>query len=148
MIEQAELSGKLKPGATIVEATAGSNTACAVLVAGAKGYKLHLVIPDKMAGKLVHLMSSGAKITITRSDVGKGHPQYYQDVAQRIADETLAHSTLINSTTPPIHSRTKRPLAPKSGNRPISNVDAIVCGVGSGGTLAGLATISKSRGRN
>ncbi|HQY87007.1 MAG TPA: cystathionine beta-synthase [Tepidisphaeraceae bacterium] len=140
MIEQAELSGQLKPGATIVEATAGNTGLALALVAGAKGYKLHLVIPDKMAQeKLVHLRALGAKITITRSDVGKGHPQYYQDVAQRIADETPGAfyvNQFNNPANPLAHETT---TGPEIWQQTDHNVDAIVCGVGSGGTLSGLA---------
>src|SRR3954463_5371903 len=86
MIEAAERDGTLKPGGTIIEATAGNTGLGLALVAAQKGYRLILVIPDKMSqDKVFHLKSLGAEIRITRSDVGKGHPEYYQDVAARLA---------------------------------------------------------------
>src|SRR5262245_7526428 len=86
MIEAAELEGKIGPGSTLVEATAGNTGLGLALVAAQKGYKLILVIPDKMSQeKVFHLKALGAKVVMTRSDVGKGHPQYYQDLAEKIA---------------------------------------------------------------
>src|SRR5690606_29938545 len=71
MIEAAERNGKLKPGGTIVEATAGNTGIGLALVARRKGYKLILVIPDKMSReKIQHLTALGAEIRLTRSDVG------------------------------------------------------------------------------
>jgi cystathionine beta-synthase len=75
MIEAAERDGRLRPGGTIVEATAGNTGLGLALVAAAKGYRLLLVIPDKMSReKIFHLKAMGAEIVLTRSDVGKGHP--------------------------------------------------------------------------
>jgi cystathionine beta-synthase len=86
MIEAAEREGKLKPGGTLVEATAGNTGLGLALVATIKGYRLILVIPDKMSQeKVFHLKAMGAEVVMTRSDVGKGHPDYYQDRAERIA---------------------------------------------------------------
>ena len=89
MIEAAEREGILRPGGVIVEATAGNTGLGLALSAIHKGYKLVLVIPDKMSQeKIFHLRAMGVEIVLTRSDVGKGHPEYYQDMAQRIAAET------------------------------------------------------------
>src|SRR5438477_5800823 len=123
MIEAAEREGKIGPGSTLVEATAGNTGLGLALVAASKGYKLVLVIPDKMSQeKLVHLRALGAQIVMTRSDVGRGHPQYYQDMAERITRETpgavyinqfnnpanpLAHET---TTGPEIWEQTGRKL--------------------------------------
>src|SRR5499426_921711 len=88
MIDAAERDGRLKPGGTVVEATAGNTGLGLALVARAKGYRVLLVIPDKMsAEKVLHLKALGAEIRMTRSDVNKGHPEYYQDMAQRLASE-------------------------------------------------------------
>src|SRR4029450_1441781 len=82
---------KLRSGGTIIEATAGNTGLGLALVAVLKGYRLRLVIPDKMSQeKIFHLRALGAEIVMTRSDVGKGHPEYYQDMAERIAKETGA----------------------------------------------------------
>src|SRR5919206_2618984 len=87
MVAAAERDGKLASG-HLVEATAGNTGLGLALVAAQKGYRLTLVIPDKMSQeKIFHLRALGAKIVVTRSDVGKGHPAYYQDLAERIARE-------------------------------------------------------------
>src|SRR5580700_8533560 len=93
MIEAAERDGHLRPGGdppnTIIEATAGNTGLGLALVASQKGYRLILVIPDKMSQeKILHLRALGAQIHLTRSDVGKGHPEHYQDLAARLARET------------------------------------------------------------
>src|SRR4051812_49682183 len=97
MIEAGERDGKIKPGSTLVEATAGNTGIGLALVAAQKGYRLTLVIPDKMSQeKIMHLRALGARIVVTRSDVGKGHPAYYQDMAERIARETPGGAYYVN----------------------------------------------------
>ena len=87
MIEAAEREGKLKPGGTIIEATAGNTGLGLALIAGAKGYRIILVIPDKMSQeKIAHVRALGAEVRLTRSDVTRGHPEYYQDVAAKLTD--------------------------------------------------------------
>src|SRR5512138_1496251 len=83
MIEAAERDGKLGPQQRrLVEATAGNTGLGLALVAARKGYRLTLVLPDKMSReKILHLRALGAEVVITRSDVGRGHPDYYQDLA-------------------------------------------------------------------
>ena len=77
---------RLKPGGTLIEATAGNTGLGLALVAAQKGYRLLLVIPDKMSQeKIFHLKAMGAEVVLTRSDVSKGHPEYYRDVAERLA---------------------------------------------------------------
>src|SRR6201996_68178 len=89
MIEAAEADGRLKPGGTIIEATAGNTGLGLALIAALKGYKTILVVPDKMAReKVAHCKAMGADVRVTRSDVVLGHPEYYQDMARRIAKET------------------------------------------------------------
>src|SRR5688572_23726400 len=89
MIEAAEARGDIRPGATPVEGTAGNTGIGLALVAQQKGYKLLLVVPDKMSReKIFNLRAMGADVVLTRSDVAKGHPDYYQDMAARIARET------------------------------------------------------------
>ena len=85
MIETAERDGRLKPGGTVLEATAGNTGLGLALVARAKGYRVVLVVPDKMSSeKVLHLKALGAEVHTTRSDVAKGHPEYYQDMAARM----------------------------------------------------------------
>jgi cystathionine beta-synthase len=138
MIEAAEREGLLTPGGTLVEATAGNTGLGLALVAGQKGYKLTLVIPDKMSQeKIFHLRALGAEVVLTRSDVGKGHPDYYQDMAQRIAREQGGFfvNQFENPHNPATHERT---TGPEIWQQMEQRLDAVVCGVGSGGTLTGL----------
>jgi cystathionine beta-synthase len=140
MIDAAEREGKIGPGSTLVEATAGNTGLGLALVAASKGYQLTLVIPDKMSQeKLAHLRALGATIVMTRSDVAKGHPQYYQDLAERIAFETPRAyyiNQFNNPANPLAHETTTGPEIWKQTDH---KVDAVVCGVGSGGTLTGLS---------
>ena len=145
MIEAAEREGKLKPGGTIIEATAGNTGLALALVAAQKGYNTIIVVPDKMAQeKIFHLKALGADVRLTRSDVGKGHPEYYQDVAQSIADETGAFyvNQFCNEANPHAHEDTTGPeiLGQLDGK-----VDAVVAGVGSGGTISGLSHFFKEK---
>jgi len=140
MIEQAEKRGDLKPGDTIVEGTAGNTGLALALVAQQKGYRIILVIPDKMSReKISNLKAMGAEVVITRSDVGKGHPEYYQDLARKIADET-PDSYFINQfgnpDNPLAHETSTGPEIWEQMNR---DLDAVVVGVGSSGTITGLS---------
>jgi cystathionine beta-synthase len=138
MIGAAEADGRLKPGGHIIEATAGNTGLGLALVAALRGYKLTLVIPDKMSKeKVFHLKAMGADVVMTRSDVGKGHPDYYQDLAQRIAKETGAFyaNQFGNPANPRAHETT---TGPEIWEQMGHDVDAIVCGVGSAGTITGL----------
>jgi cystathionine beta-synthase len=140
MIEGAEQRGRLKPGGTVVEATAGNTGLGLALVARAKGYRVVLVVPDKMSTeKVLHLKALGAEVHMTRSDVGKGHPQYYQDYAARLASEipgSFFADQFNNPDNPAAHEQTTGPeIWEQSGHA----IDAIVAGVGSGGTMTGLA---------
>ena len=88
MIDAAEKEGKILPGGTIIEATAGNTGLGLALVAARKGYHLILVLPDKMSQeKVFNLRAMGAEVVLTRSDVGRGHPEYYQDLGRSIAEE-------------------------------------------------------------
>jgi cystathionine beta-synthase len=144
MIEAAERDGHLRPGAdppnTIIEATAGNTGLGLALVASQKGYRLILVIPDKMSQeKILHLRALGAQIRLTRSDVAKGHPEYYQDLAARLAHET-PHSFYVNQFANPANALAhEASTGPEIWAQSGHMLDAVVVGVGSGGTLTGLS---------
>ena len=143
MIDAAEREGKLKPGGTIIEATAGNTGLALALVAAQKGYKTIIVVPDKMAQeKIFHLKALGADVRLTRSDVGKGHPEYYQDMAERIASETGAFyvNQFSNDANPKAH---EEGTGPEILGQLDGDVDAIVAGVGSAGTITGLSNFFK-----
>jgi len=153
MIEQAEKRGDIKPGDTIVEATAGNTGLGLALVAAQKGYRLILVLPDKMSQeKIFNLRAMGTEVVLTRSDVAKGHPEYYQDLGLRIAEEHRAYfiNQFGNPDNPLAHETT---TAPEIFEQLDGKVDAIVLGVGiatSGfglvGEDAGPATSSNRKG--
>lgn len=139
MIEAAEKQGLIKPGDTLVEATAGNTGLGLTLVAAQKGYKLILVIPDKMSQeKIFHIKAMGAQVVMTRSDVGKGHPEYYQDKAKHIA-ATTPNAFYVNQFENPANPLThEKSTGPEIWEQMKYNLDAIICGAGSGGTLTGL----------
>ncbi len=149
MIDAAERDGTLKPGGTIIEATAGNTGLALALVGAAKGYRALLVIPDKMSQeKIFHLRALGAEIVMTRSDVGKGHPEYYQDLAEALAKKT-PNSVYINQFGNPAN-----PLAHEQSTGPEilqqmgGKLDAVVCGVGSAGTMTGLTRFFRAQAPN
>ena len=138
MIQEAEQRGDLKPGMTIVEATAGNTGLGLALVAAQKGYRLVLVIPDKMSQeKIFNLRAMGAEVVLTRSDVAKGHPEYYQDMAKRIAEEQGGFfvNQFGNPDNVKAHEET---TGPEIWEQMEGRLDAVVAGVGSSGTLTGI----------
>ena len=139
MIEAAEADGRLREGGTIVEATAGNTGLGLALVGARKGYRIILVVPDKMAReKILHAKAMGAEIVLTRSDVGKGHPDYYQDLAQTITQRTPGAfyiNQFENPANPASHAASTGPEILRQMD---NDVDAVVVGVGSGGTLTGI----------
>ncbi len=145
MIEQAEKEGKLKPGGKIIEATAGNTGLSLALVAAQRGYPLTIVVPDKMAQeKIFHLKALGADVRLTRSDVGRGHPEYYQDVALRLSEESGAFfvNQFANDANPHAHQTI---TAPEIWGQMDEDIDVVIAGVGSGGTVTGLANFFKDK---
>jgi len=140
MIEDAEKDGLISPGTTLVEGTAGNTGLGLALVAAQKGYKLILVIPDKMSReKISNLKAMGATVVLTRSDVPKGHPAYYQDLAQTMADE-IEGAFFINQFGNPSNPKTHEEITgPEIWNQVEQDLDALVIGVGSSGTATGLS---------
>ncbi|MBP9722323.1 MAG: cysteine synthase family protein [Gammaproteobacteria bacterium] len=139
MIKDAEQQGKLRPGGTIIEATAGNTGLGLALVAAARDYKMICVIPDKMSlAKINHLKAMGVQIVLTRSDVEKGHPEYYQDLAENLSKD-IPNSYYINQFGNPINPKAHYEwTGPEIWQQMDHNLDAIVCGVGTGGTLTGV----------
>lgn len=143
MIQAAENEGIIKPGDEIIEATAGNTGLGLALVSRLKNYRLTLVIPDKMSTeKINHLRAMGVNILITRSDVGKGHPDYYQDMALKLSKERNAYyiNQFNNPANPLAHRQTTGPEIWEQMNH---QVDAIVVGVGSSGTVSGMTQYFK-----
>jgi cystathionine beta-synthase len=140
MVEAAEKQGRITKGALLVEATAGNTGLALALVAVRKGYRLTIVVPDKMSQeKVFHLRAMGAEVVLTRSDVTKGHPEYYQDLAARIAAQTPGAffvNQFANPANPAAHEAS---TAPEIWEQMQHRVDAVVAGVGTGGTITGMS---------
>jgi len=139
MIEDAEKSGKLTKGGLIIEATAGNTGIGLALIGLLRGYKCLIVVPDKMAKeKIIHLEALGAEVVITRSDVEKGHPEYYADLAQSISEKhkgSLYINQFGNQANLNAHYEWTGPeILEQLSNK----VDAFCAGVGTGGTITGV----------
>ena len=140
MIEAAEREGRIRNDSLLVEATAGNTGLGLALVAAQKGYRLLIVVPDKMSQeKIFHLRAMGAQIVLARSDVQKGHPEYYQERAAEIARRTPGAfyvNQFANAANPLAH---ERGTGPEIWAQMDEQVDAVIAGVGTGGTLTGLS---------
>ena len=145
IIEQAEKDGLLKKGGTIVEATAGNTGIGLALVGALKGYRVILVIPDKMSReKILHLKALGTEIVFTRSDVSKEDPEYYHNIAERIVNETPGAFYANQFGNPANAKAHEETTGPEIWEQMDHNVDAFVAGVGSGGTLSGVGKFFKN----
>lgn len=146
MVEAAESNGTLKPGGRIIEATAGNTGLALALIAAQKGYRCTLVIPDKVSDeKIAHVKAMGAEVVLTRSDVEKGHPEYYQDIATRLAaedPEALYIDQFNNDANVAAHHDT---TGPEIWSQMDHDIDAFVAGVGSGGTVTGIGSYLKAQ---
>ena len=146
MIEGAERSGELKPGGLIVEATAGNTGLALALVGSQKGYQVVVVVPDKMSNeKISHLRAMGAEVLMSRSDVTREHPDYYQNVAARLA-ESRPGAFYINQFANEFNSRAHyETTGPEIWEQMGGQLDAFVAGVGSGGTVTGVGRYLKEQ---
>ncbi len=144
MVNDAEETGRLKPGGTIVEATAGNTGISLALVALQKGYQCIIVMPDKMSREKVdQLKAIGATVILTRSDVNKGDPAYYHDLAEQITKDT-PNACYINQFNNPINATAHETLTgPEIWTQMGEHLDAIVLGVGTSGTITGVGRYLK-----
>jgi cystathionine beta-synthase len=146
MIEEAERQGLLRPGGTIVEATAGNTGVGLALVAAVKGYRCIFVLPDKMSEDKVNLLKAyGAEIVITPTSVPPDSPESYNGVADRLSREipgAFRPNQFGNLTNPEAHYRTTGPeiWADTDGR-----IDVLVAGMGTGGTISGAGRYLKER---
>jgi cystathionine beta-synthase len=146
MIEEAERQGWLRPGGTIIEATAGNTGVGLAMAAAVKGYRCIFVMPDKMSGEKVRLLSAyGADIVITPTSVPPDSPESYNGVADRLAREIQGAwrpNQFTNLANPDIHYRTTGPeIWAQTGGR----ITAFVAGCGTGGTISGVGRFLKEK---
>ncbi len=147
MIIQAEKKGLLKKGDTIVEATAGNTGIALAIIAIKRGYKVIIVVPNKMTiEKVFHLKALGAKVITTRSDVMNGHPEYYIEIAKKIAKKVGGFYINQFANKANLDSHVKD-LGPEIYNQLNSKVDAFVAGVGTGGTISGVGQYLKEKNK-
>src|SRR5207237_1497604 len=126
--------GRLESGGTRRAARAAHSGLVLALVGAQKGYRLRRVIPDKMSQeKIFHLKAMGADVVMTRSDVSKGHPEYYRDVAERLARE-IPGSHFVDQFGNPANAQAhEETTAPEIWEQMGHELHAVVCGAGTGG---------------
>lgn len=144
MIEAAEAEGKLKPGITIVEPTSGNTGIALAFVAAARGYKLILTMPETMSmERRVLLRLLGAEIELTPGPKGMpGAIARAQEIVDSLGDKGFMPQQFENPANPEIHRLT---TAEEIWRDTDGKVDAIVVGVGTGGTITGVAEVIKQR---
>lgn len=149
MVEAAERDGKLEPGGTIVEPTSGNTGVGLAMVAAIKGYRLICTMPDKMSKeKIDGLRAYGAEVHIAPTDVAPDDPRSYYSVAARIVAETpgaFSPNQYANEANPESHYRS---TGPEIWEQTDGNVDSLVVGVGTGGTLTGTARFLREKKPN
>src|SRR5216684_5010369 len=146
MIADAERRGWLRPGGTIIEATAGNTGVGLAMVAAVKGYRCIFVLPDKMsAEKILLLKAYGAEVVITQTNIAPDSPDSYNGVADRLAREipgAWRPNQFTNLSNPEIHYRT---TGHEIWEQTEGRITDFVCGVGTGGTLSGVARYLKEQ---
>ncbi|MFO7587894.1 MAG: cysteine synthase family protein [Gemmatimonadota bacterium] len=145
ILEQAEWTGELRPGGTVVEGTSGNTGVGLALAAAVKGYRCIFAIPDKMSDEKVKLLRAfGAEVIVTPT-VEPDHPEYYGTVARRIAETTpgaFFADQFYNPANPEAHYRT---TGPEIWEQTEGRVTHFVASPGTGGTISGAARYLKER---
>jgi cystathionine beta-synthase len=146
IVEEAEKAGRLKPGGTIVESTSGNTGIGLAIAAAIKGYKCVFVMPDKMSDEKIRtLRAFGAKVIITPTAVDKDDPRSYYKVAERIVSETpnsILGNQYHNPANPASHYAT---TGPEIWQQTGGQIDVFIAGMGTGGTLTGVARYLKEQ---
>jgi cystathionine beta-synthase len=146
MIAEAEQRGWLRPGGTIIEATAGNTGVGLAMVAAVKGYRCIFVLPDKMSSeKILLLKAYGAEVVVTPTNVAPDSPESYNGVADRLSREipgAWRPNQFTNLANPEIHYRT---TGPEIWEQTEGRITVFVAGVGTGGTVSGVARYLKER---
>ncbi|HSA30730.1 MAG TPA: cystathionine beta-synthase [Candidatus Omnitrophota bacterium] len=146
MVDAAEREGRLKPGGTIIEATAGNTGVGLALVAAIRGYRCIFVMPDKMSQDKINLLKSyGAEVVITPTSVAPDSPESYNGVADRLAKEipgAYRPNQFENPNNPLAHYRTTGPEIWEDSE---GQIEVFVAGMGTGGTISGIAKYLKEK---
>jgi cystathionine beta-synthase len=146
MIDAAEREGLLGPGGTVVEGTSGNTGIGLAMVAAVRGYRCVFTIPEKMSAEKIRLLRAfGAEVIVTPSDVSPDHPDYYVNVAKRIARETpgaFMANQHYNQENPEAHYQT---TGPEIWAQTAGAVTHFVASPGTGGTISGIARYLKRK---
>jgi cystathionine beta-synthase len=146
ILEEAERRGEIKPGATVVEATSGNTGVGLAIAAAVKGYKAILTMPDKMSQEKISLIKAyGAQVIVTPTAVPPDSPESNYEVAKRIARETpnaFLANQYFNPDNPQAHYET---TGPEIWRQTAGRVTHIVAGIGTGGTISGIARFLKEK---
>lgn len=144
IIEDAERNGLLKPGGTIVEATSGNTGVGLAIAAALKGYKCVFVMPDKMSEEKIRVLRAyGARVVVTPTNVEPEDPRSYYSVARKLAEET-PNSILANQYHNPINPQAHfDATGPEIWRQTAGKIDVFVAGMGTGGTITGVARYLK-----
>ena len=146
MVEAAERDGRLRPGGTIIEPTSGNTGTGLAIAARIKGYRVIAVMPDKMSREKIDLLRAyGAEVVVTPTDVDPDSPQSYYRTADRLTREipgAFQPNQYANPANPETHYLTTGPeLWRQSGGQ----ITHLVVGVGTGGTITGIARYLKEQ---
>src|SRR5437870_8387259 len=146
MVEAAEKEGKIKPGGTIIEGTSGNTGMGLALAAAIKGYRCIFTMPDKMSQeKIDALRALGAEVIVTPTEVDHDDPRSYHSVAQRLSRE-IANSIYPNQYENPANTQAHyETTGPEIWQQTQGKVTHVVIGVGTGGTITGVARFLKEK---
>lgn len=146
MIDQAEKEGLLEPGGTIVEPTSGNTGVGLALVGAVRGYRVICTVPDKVSEEKRDLLRAyGVEVIVTPTEYGPGHPESYYEVANSITAETegaFQPNQYFNMANPEAHFQT---TGPEIWEQTGGEIDVLVSGVGTGGTITGSGRFLKSK---
>jgi cystathionine beta-synthase len=146
MVEDMERRGKLKPGGTIVECTSGNTGLGLAMVAAVKGYRSAFCMPDKVSSEKVNLLKAfGAEVFLSPTAVEPTHPDSYYSVAKRIAGErpgAVLMDQYNNPANPAAHYAT---TGPELWKQTAGRITHFVAGMGTGGTISGIAKYLKEQ---
>jgi len=149
MVEDAEKDGRLKPGGTIVEGTSGNTGMGLALAAIVKGYKLICVSTDKQSKEKFDILKAvGAEVIICPTDVEPDDPRSYYSTSKRISEE-IENSWYVNQYDNPSNTEAHYlSTGPEIWNQTDGKITHFVVGVGTGGTISGVAKFLKEKNPN
>jgi cystathionine beta-synthase len=146
MLEDAERSGLLRPGGTVIEPTSGNTGHGLAMAAAIKGYKMIFVMPDKMSAEKISLLRAyGAEVVICPTNVDRESPQSYYSVAERLSREIpggFQPNQYFNPRNPEAHYKT---TGPEIWRQTDGKITTFVAGVGTGGTISGVGKYLKEQ---